>query len=145
MSRSSDDVTGPIAPTSQDADTEPHADGPSSGDADGATTPGGNHGGGMDAGAESPFPPYLQSLLQIQVPLSVTLVSKRQPLQRILELGPGSIVPFDKPCTEPLTLEVAGESIAQGEVVKVGDKFGLRLTSLVLPAARLRAVERRRG
>ena len=96
-------------------------------------------------GPESPFPPYLQSLLQIQVPLSVTLVSKRQPLMRILELGPGSIVPFDKPCTEPLTLEVAGESIAQGEVVKVGDKFGLRLTSLVLPSARLRAVERRRG
>jgi flagellar motor switch/type III secretory pathway protein FliN len=100
--------------------------------------------GGAVGAAPSPFPAYLHSLLQIQVPLSVTLVSKRQPLQRILELGPGSILPFDKSCTEPLTLEVAGESIAQGEVVKVGDKFGLRLTSLVLPDARLRAVEGRK-
>jgi flagellar motor switch protein FliN/FliY len=74
------------------------------------------------------------------VPLSVTLATKRQPLQRILELGPGSILPFDKACSDPLTLEVAGEPIAQGEVIKVGDKFGLRLTSLVLPGERLRAV-----
>ena len=92
------------------------------------------------AGARPPFPAYLQSLLQIQVPLSVTLAAKRQPLQRILELGPGSILPFDKPCSDPLTLEVAGETIAQDEVIKVGDKFGLWLTSLVLPGERLRAV-----
>jgi flagellar motor switch/type III secretory pathway protein FliN len=91
---------------------------------------------------ESPFPPYLQSLLQIPVPVSVTLVSKRQPMQRILELGPGSILPFDKACTAPLTLEVAGHGIAEGEAVKVGDKFGLRLTSLVMPGERLAAVRK---
>jgi flagellar motor switch/type III secretory pathway protein FliN len=96
------------------------------------------------SGAASPLPAYLQSLLQIPVPLSVTLVCKRQPLQRILELGPGSILPFDKPCTEPLTLEVAGQTIAQGEAVKVGDKFGLRLTSLILPGERLRAIRGRK-
>jgi flagellar motor switch/type III secretory pathway protein FliN len=90
--------------------------------------------------ADSPYPPYLQSLLQIPVSLSVTLVSKRQPMQRILELGPGSILPFDKPCTAPLTLEVAGHGIAEGEAVKVGDKFGLRLTSLILPGERMAAV-----
>jgi flagellar motor switch protein FliN/FliY len=96
------------------------------------------------AAAAHGFPPYLQSLLQIQVPVSVTLVSKRQPLQRILELGPGSILPFDKLCTEELSLDVAGQSIAEGEAVKVGDKFGLRLTSLVLPSERLGAIQRRK-
>ena len=117
---------------------EPSSGGPGSVAAAGA-------GGGADADRRSSFPPYLQSLLQIQVPLSVTLACKRQPLQRILELGPGSILAFEKPCTDPLTLEVAGEGIAEGEVVKVGDKFGLRLTSLVLPSARLQAVEGRKG
>ena len=112
------------------------------------TAPSGNGGAshmpqpqGAGRSAAQPFPPYLQSLLQIQVPVSVTLVSKHQPLQRILELGPGSILPFDKLCTERLSLDVAGQPIAEGEAVKIGDKFGLRLTSLVLPGERLGAIQ----
>ncbi len=117
-----------------EADTQPQPAVPSS-DAPGEAPPDSAPPGSSSDGtaALSPFPPYLQSLLQIQVPLSVTLASKRQPLQRILELGPGSILPFDKPCSEPLTLDVAGETIAQGEVIKVGDKFGLRLTFVGAP------------
>ena len=110
-----------------------------------AALPPGIEGQGHSGGDRSAFPLYLQGLLEIEVPLSVTLASKRQPLQRILELGPGSILSFDKRCTEALTLEVASETIAEGEVVKVGDKFGLRLTALVLPSARLQAVQGRQG
>jgi flagellar motor switch protein FliN len=82
------------------------------------------------------LPNYSRSLLKIEVPVIVTLASKRQPLGRIIELGPGSIIHFSKSCEEMLDLEVGGQAIAQGEPVKVGDKFGIRLTSLVMPSER---------
>ena len=57
-------------------------------------------------------------------------------MARIIELGPGSIIQFDKPCEDLLELEVGGHKIGKGEAVKVGDKFGLRLTSLIVPEER---------
>ena len=65
------------------------------------------------------------------MPVRVTLASQRKSIQEIIELGPGSIVKFDKTCDEPLELCVGDRPIAQGEVVKVGDKFGLRISGLV--------------
>lgn len=75
------------------------------------------------------LPTYARGLLQIEVPVTVTLASQRKPIQEILELGPGSIVKFEKTCDEPLELAVGDRVIATGEVVKVGDKFGLRVGS----------------
>jgi flagellar motor switch protein FliM len=66
----------------------------------------------------------------------VTLARKRQPLSRILELGPGSIIQFDKSCDAMLELDVATRSVAVGEAVKVGDKFGLRISAMTLPEER---------
>ena len=57
--------------------------------------------------------------------------AQRKSIQDIVELGPGSIVKFDKTCDEPLELSVGDRTIALGEVVKVGDKFGLRISGLV--------------
>jgi flagellar motor switch protein FliN len=79
------------------------------------------------------FHDYTKSLLRIQVPVVVTLAEKKQQLDRILELGPGMIIHFGKSCDEMLDLEVNNRKIAQGEVVKVGDKFGLRVTGIVMP------------
>jgi flagellar motor switch protein FliN len=76
---------------------------------------------------------YSQSLLKVKVPVIVTLAAKKQPVGKIIELVPGSIIQFEKPCDEMLELEVSGHPIAQGECVKVGDKFGLRITSVILP------------
>jgi flagellar motor switch protein FliN/FliY len=89
----------------------------------------------------SRLPPYSRSLLRIRVPVTVTLAATKQPVQRILELGPGTIIQFDKPCDEMLTLEVGNQSVAVGEAVKVGDKFGLRITSITLPGERFWAVK----
>ncbi len=82
------------------------------------------------------LPIYSKSLLRIKVPLVVTLARKRQPLGRIVELGPGSIIQFDKSCEEMLDLEIGDCRVASGEAVKMGDKFGLRITSMVLPEER---------
>jgi flagellar motor switch/type III secretory pathway protein FliN len=86
------------------------------------------------------FPPFTQNLLRIKVPVTVTLAHKKQPVQSIVDLAPGSIIQFVKSCEEMLELEVSDEPIAQGECVKVGDKFGLRITSMILPAERFEAV-----
>ena len=86
------------------------------------------------------LPAYTRSLLQITVPVVVTLAEKRQPLGRIIELGPGSIIQFDKSCEEMLDLSVGNHRIASGEAVKVGDKFGLRITSITLPQERFYGV-----
>jgi flagellar motor switch protein FliN/FliY len=95
-----------------------------------------------DTGSRQPpaspgcLPLYSRSLLRIKVPVVVTLAQKKQPLSRILELGPGSLIQFDKSCDAMLNLEVAARSVAVGEAVKVGDKFGLRISSITLPDER---------
>jgi flagellar motor switch protein FliN/FliY len=86
------------------------------------------------------LPSYTRSLLHIEVPVVVTLAAKKQVIGQILELGPGSIIHFDKSCDEMLDLSVGEHRIAQGEAVKVGDKFGLRVTSLILPEERFKSV-----
>ena len=81
-----------------------------------------------------PFlPPYSRSLLKISVPVSVKLVETRQPISRVKELALGTILQLDKACEDTLTVEVSGHPVAEGEVVKVGDRFGLRITSMVMP------------
>lgn len=55
------------------------------------------------------------------------LASQRKSIHEITELGPGSIVKFERTCDEPLELCLGNRIIATGEVVKVGDKFGLRI------------------
>jgi flagellar motor switch/type III secretory pathway protein FliN len=82
------------------------------------------------------FPPYTRSLLRVRVPVVVTLAEKKQTLGRILEIGPGQILQFDKSCEEALDMQVSNCKIASGEAVKVGDKFGLRIGSIVPPEER---------
>lgn len=90
------------------------------------------------------LPPYVRSLLRVSVPVVVTLATTQRPLKRILELGPGSIIQFDKPCDEPLTLSVGSRDIAVGDAVKVGDKFGIKITSMVMPEERFWALRGKR-
>jgi flagellar motor switch protein FliN len=77
------------------------------------------------------LPYYARGLLQIRVPVQVTLASQRKSIKEIIELGPGSIIKFEKTCDEPLDLMVGDRAVAQGEVVKVGDKFGLKISGIV--------------
>ncbi len=79
------------------------------------------------------LPEYTRSLLKIPVTVRVTLAGKKQSIGSILELGPGSIIQFEKSCEEMLELEVGELHVGTGEAVKVGDMFGLRLTSITLP------------
>jgi flagellar motor switch/type III secretory pathway protein FliN len=91
------------------------------------------------------LPPFTRSLLKIEVPVVASLATTNLPVGRILEIGPGSIIQFDQSCEQPLSLAVGDNSFAVGEAVKVGEKFGIRITSMVMPAERFWSVRGRRG
>lgn len=79
---------------------------------------------------------YCRSVLRVQVPLVVTLATKRMQIDQMLKLVPGAMIQFDKPCESPMTIEVADQPIAEGDVVKIGDKFGIRINEILTPAER---------
>ncbi len=79
---------------------------------------------------------FCRSILHIEVPLVVTLAAKRMQIDQVLKLVPGAMIQFDKPCEAPLTLEIGGQPVAEGEVVKIGDKFGIRINTIKRPAER---------
>ena len=58
-------------------------------------------------------------------------------LKDLLQMGEGSVVELDKMAGEPLDLYVNSRLIARGEAVRVGDKFGIRLTEVVSQSDRL--------
>ncbi len=79
------------------------------------------------------LPHYSRSLLKIRIPGSVELASKKETVQEVVEIVPGAIIKFDKGCDELLHMIVGGQAIAQGEAVKIGDKFGFRVTGMLMP------------
>ena len=74
--------------------------------------------------------------------LTVELGRKKVPIKHVLQLGQGSIVELDTLAGEPMDVLVNGYLVAQGEVVVVNNKFGIRLTDVVTPSERLRRVNR---
>jgi flagellar motor switch protein FliN len=93
------------------------------------------------AGAGNPMQD-IQMVLDIPVQLSVELGRTRVPIKYILQLAQGSIVELDALAGEPMDVLINGYLIAQGEVVVVNDKFGIRLTDIVTPSERMRRVSR---
>ncbi len=91
------------------------------------------------------MPAYMRSLLKIKVPVLVTLAETKKAIREVTELVPGSIIHFNKSCDETLTLQVGGTTVARGEAVKVGDKFGLRITSINMPDERFFQVGRQQA
>ena len=106
--------------------------------------------GGVLSGGE-PLRPFssqhdthndINMVLDIPVQLSVELGRTKVPIKYILQLAQGSVVELDALAGEPMDVLVNGYLIAQGEVVVVNDKFGIRLTDVVTPSERLRRVSR---
>lgn len=84
----------------------------------------------------------ISRVLDIPVQLSVELGRTKVPIKHILQLGQGSVVELDALAGEPMDVLVNGYLIAQGEVVVVNDKFGIRLTDVVTPSERLKRLSR---
>lgn len=84
----------------------------------------------------------INMVLDIPVQLSVELGRTKVSIKHILQLGQGSVVELDALAGEPMDVLVNGYLIAQGEVVVVNDKFGIRLTDIVTPSERMRRLSK---
>lgn len=84
----------------------------------------------------------LDMILDIPVQLTVELGRTKITIKNLLQLAHGSVVELDALAGEPMDILVNGTLIAQGEVVVVNDKFGIRLTDIITPAERMRKLGR---
>ena len=84
----------------------------------------------------------INMILDIPVQLTVELGRTRIPIKHILQLAQGSVVELEALAGEPMDVLVNGYLIAQGEVVVVNEKFGIRLTDIVTPSERMRRLSR---
>ncbi len=81
-------------------------------------------------------------ILDIPVQLTVELGRTKIAIKNLLQLAQGSVVELDGLAGEPMDVLVNGCLIAQGEVVVVNDKFGIRLTDIITPSERIRKLNR---
>ncbi len=79
-----------------------------------------------------------EMIMDIPVQITVELGRTKIPIRNLLQLAHGSVIELDGLAGEPMDVFVNGTLIAQGEVVVVNEKFGIRLTDIITPAERMR-------
>ena len=99
----------------------------------------------QDFGTKNPRPDTpndIDFILDIPVQLTVELGRTKIAIKNLLQLAQGSVVELDGLAGEPMDVLVNGCLIAQGEVVVVTDKFGIRLTDIITPSERIRKLNK---
>ncbi|WP_426144924.1 flagellar motor switch protein FliN [Polaromonas sp. DSR2-3-2] len=92
---------------------------------------------GQDAGQGD-----IDRVLDVPVQLTAELGRARITIKSLLQLSQGSVVELDGLAGEPLDIFINGYLIAQGEVVVVNEKFGIRLTDIITPSERIQKLSR---
>lgn len=82
----------------------------------------------------------LDTILKLDVPLIVTIGSRRVDVEEVLALGPGSILELNKSSDEELDVLINNKPVGTGSAVKVGENFGVRITHIGSPAERVEAL-----
>jgi flagellar motor switch protein FliN/FliY len=93
-------------------------------------------------GSRPDTPNDIDFILDIPVQLTVELGRTKIAIKNLLQLAQGSVVELDGLAGEPMDVLVNGCLIAQGEVVVVNDKFGIRLTDIITPSERIRKLNK---
>lgn len=73
----------------------------------------------------------LDLIMDVPLELSVVLGKTKRTIKDILSLGTGSVVELNKLADEPLEIHVNGKLVAHGEVVVIGENFGIRITQIL--------------
>ena len=81
-------------------------------------------------------------IMDIPVKLTVELGRTKMTIKELLRLTQGSVVALEGLAGEPLDILINGYLIAQGEVVVVNDKYGVRITDIITPSERMRRLSR---
>lgn len=84
----------------------------------------------------------MDRIKNIPVQLTAELGRTRITIKELLHLSQGSVVELEGLAGQPLEVKINGFLIAQGEVVQVGDKYGIRLTDIILPSERIQKLAR---
>ena len=84
----------------------------------------------------------MDMIMDIPVRLSVELGRTRITIKQLLELTQGSVVELDGLAGEPMDILINGYLIAQGEVVVVDDKYGIRITEIITRSERVQKLNR---
>ncbi|HEY3985258.1 flagellar motor switch protein FliN [Cedecea sp.] len=92
--------------------------------------------------ASSPLGEEMNMILDIPVKMTVELGRTKMTIKELLRLSQGSVVSLDGLAGEPLDILINGYLIAQGEVVVVSDKFGIRITDIITPSERMHRLSR---
>ena len=79
----------------------------------------------------------LDMIMDIPVTLSMELGRTKISIKELLEMKAGSVIELQRTASEPMEIHVNGTLVAMGEAVTVGDKYGVRLTSVVSASERL--------
>lgn len=91
-----------------------------------------------DGGATSNPEVNLEAILDVPVVIAMEIGRTKINIRNLLQLNQGSVVELDRLAGEPMDVLVNGTLIAQGEVVVVNEKFGIRLTDIISPADRVK-------
>ncbi|MDB2389636.1 flagellar motor switch protein FliN [Alphaproteobacteria bacterium] len=79
----------------------------------------------------------MRVLENIDVSLTVEVGSAEIKIRDLLRLNEGSVIELDRLAGEPLDILANGTMIAKGEVVMVGERFGIRFSEIVAPEKRM--------
>ncbi|MNN91672.1 Flagellar motor switch protein FliN [compost metagenome] len=96
----------------------------------------------LDKGASGGSMRDLEMIMDIPVKLTVELGRTRITIKQLLELAQGSVIELEGLAGEPMDILINGYLIAQGEVVVVDDKYGIRITEIITPSERVQKLNR---
>ena len=85
-------------------------------------------------------PSNLESLMHIPLEVSVELGRVKLPLHEVVRIGRGTVLQMQKEADSQVDILANGSIFARGEVVKADGKLGVRITNIVTPAERIRAL-----
>lgn len=88
-----------------------------------------------------PEPANIGLIMDVPLHVTVELGRRRMLVREVLELGKGSLIELDKLAGEPVDVLVNGKLIAKGEVVVIDENFGVKVTTIVTPAERMRNLQ----
>ncbi|WP_198088184.1 flagellar motor switch protein FliN [Variovorax sp. E3] len=94
------------------------------------------------AAPSSAGPVDIARVLDVPVQLTAEIGRTRITIKSLLQLSQGSVVELDGLAGQPLDVLINGYLIAQGEVVVVNEKYGIRLTDIVTPSERMQKLAR---
>lgn len=86
---------------------------------------------------DSGFTPMLRRLMDLELPLAVTLGRAVLPVEDILKLTSGSLIELDRSVGEYVDLMVQGTIVARGEIVSVKGNYGIRIKEIISRQDRL--------